>query len=354
VKILGLAIAVLMAMGSFGAVGTSLTIKNLENSTNSDVTTVGEDHITNLFAPWDDCDNFDEGTGSMDTDSNALQSTGNAHGICDVWGSGWGVGNGYMEHWLNWDCPVGGIEGKIEIRYKFHADAELDVLWGGYTTAKLWLKFYIDDLEHEVILYEDFVELSGHKEYWNPTGLETWSKTLNLEKKTYKIGVQANFRLVMDMPAGTHSYCTGGFLGNWNSQDLLAIITWPNQAPDKPEILSGEKNGEINHQYKYTAVGTDMEGDALYYKWDWGDDSSQQWLQYPIDSGKERDEWHIYHLEGTFNVMVKTRDTYGAESEWSDPYTVTMPRNRAVYNPFFNLLQQHPILYHLFQLFLSK
>ena len=338
---------VVLTLAISGIIASADVVKN----SGSGVTTFGEDHITILRPPWDAFDNFDEGTGNMVTDSGASQYSGHASANCDVWGSGWGVGEGYMEHWMNWDCPVGGIEGKIDIQYDFHADAELEVVWGGYTTAKLWLKFYIDDDQYEVVLYDDFVELYGYKQYWNPTGQETWSKTLTLEKKTYKIGVQANFRLVMNMPAGTHSCCSGGYLGNWNGDDLVAKITWPNQAPNKPEIISGTRNGEIRNQYKYTAVGTDIESDNLYYKWDFGDGSSQYWTKYTLPSGDEGNGWQNFNEEGTYNIRVKTKDTYGTESEWSDPYTVTMPRARDInnYNLIARLLERFPNAFQLLQ-----
>ena len=321
---------------------------------NSGVSIFGEDHLTYLYTPWDAFDNFDEGTGSMETDSYAASTTGDAYGYCDVWGSGSGEGNGYMKHWMTWDCPVEGIEGEIEILYTFSAWAELDVLSGGYTSAKLWLTFFVDDDQDELLLYKDHVELNGHKEYNNPSGLEIWSKTLTLEKKTYNIGVQANFKLVMDMFLGTHSFCDGGFLGNWNSQDMLVKITWPNQEPDKPEVISGEKNGYIYEQYKYKAIATDPDEDDLYYMWDWGDGSAKQWVVFPVASGEEITGLYTYLEEGTYDIRLKTKDIYGVESEWSDPYIVTMPRFKEVnnYNLIARLLERFPILRNLLSSFL--
>ena len=51
--------------------------------------------------------------------------------------------------------------------------------------------------------------------------------------------------------------------------------------------------------------------------------------------------------KGTYEVRVKARDQYGAESEWSDPLIVSMPKIKSikVFNPWVSRLIEHfPIL----------
>jgi hypothetical protein len=43
--------------------------------------------------------------------------------------------------------------------------------------------------------------------------------------------------------------------------------------------------------------------------------------------------------KGTYEIKVKAQDEYGEESEWSDPLTVSMPRNKGIHNLFQQLFE---------------
>ncbi len=318
-KIFTFSIMMLMISSAY-VVASTTDVKN-PNTTN-----VG-DHITSIYGPWEGHENYNHSTNNMVAGSDSSPSTGVAQGLCDVWVTGGGEGDGYYMHWIDYDCPVANLNGEIEISYKYSASAELDCLLGGTAYAKIWLTFFVDDYTGEVVLYEKEVGINGHDEYDVWGVVETWSKSLTLTKKTFRIGVKASFELSMDMLIGTHSYCSAVIFGTWSSSDLIVTITWPDQAPDKPQIISGEQNGSTGYQYEYTAVGTDPEEDDLYYMFDWDDGSSTQWSVYCVDSGEEMSDYHVFLEDGTYNIKVKTKDVYGSESEWSDPYSVTMPLN---------------------------
>jgi len=57
-------------------------------------------------------------------------------------------------------------------------------------------------------------------------------------------------------------------------------------------------------------------------------------------------------MQGTYNVKVVAKDINGAQGPWSNPLTVTMPRNRVIHTLFLKLLENHPIPYQLLQRFL--
>ncbi|MCX6664239.1 MAG: PKD domain-containing protein, partial [Euryarchaeota archaeon] len=96
---------------------------------------------------------------------------------------------------------------------------------------------------------------------------------------------------------------------------------------------------------------TDIDGDQIYYLFDWGDGNDSGWMG-PYNSGDICKESHIWSTKGNYAVKVKAKDTFGAESPWSDPLPITMPYS---YNPiqlFLELLFQRfpnafPILRHL-------
>ena len=52
------------------------------------------------------------------------------------------------------------------------------------------------------------------------------------------------------------------------------------------------------------------------------------------NSGETVETSHSWSEEGTYEIRVKAQDEYGAESDWSDPLPVSMPKT------YENLFQQ--------------
>jgi hypothetical protein len=98
-----------------------------------------------------------------------------------------------------------------------------------------------------------------------------------------------------------------------------------NQAPEKPEMPAGSSSGNAGTEYTYTTCTTDPDGDELYYLFDWGDDTNSGWIG-PIKSGEEISEIHSWNTKGTYELKVKAKDINGAQSEWSKPKEITMPK----------------------------
>ena len=75
----------------------------------------------------------------------------------------------------------------------------------------------------------------------------------------------------------------------------------------------------------------DPNEDNVYYWWDWGDGTNSGWLgSYP--SGQQVSASHTWTTEGTYPIKVKAKDTDEKESDWSEPLSVTMPKNKALIN----------------------
>jgi hypothetical protein len=121
-----------------------------------------------------------------------------------------------------------------------------------------------------------------------------------------------------------------------------------NQPPNTPINLDGPFIGKIGSEYIFTCSATndpDNEPDELYYLFDWGDNSDSGWIKPLISSIVSAP--HIWNVNGNFEVMVKSKDIYGAESEWSDPLVVSMSKTISIndFNPWIlRLFQQFPIL----------
>jgi subtilisin family serine protease len=121
-----------------------------------------------------------------------------------------------------------------------------------------------------------------------------------------------------------------------------------NSAPYLPSTPEGPSSGKPGKQLTYTTNTTDPEGNQVYYWFDWGDGTDSGWIG-PYNSGTHVSASHVWNEKGDYSIKVKTKDTYGYETGWSEPLAVSMPKNRAINTPFFNFLQNHPILYHLLQ-----
>ncbi|UCB59189.1 MAG: hypothetical protein JSV67_02530 [Thermoplasmatales archaeon] len=125
-----------------------------------------------------------------------------------------------------------------------------------------------------------------------------------------------------------------------------------NHPPDKPDAPIGDETGIPGTDYRYSCKKTsDPDGDRIMYLFDWGDGTDSGWIvpQY----GTIR-AYHNWTERGNFEVRVKAMDVYGRESEWSDPLSVTMPKNKLYINSLIqNFLENHPIIYQLIQRFLK-
>ena len=123
-----------------------------------------------------------------------------------------------------------------------------------------------------------------------------------------------------------------------------------NSPPNKPNPPSGPTSGKINVEHTYTASTTDPDGDQISYMFDWGDGTTSTWTD-PIDSGQTATASHTWTTKGTYQIKVKARDIPSfEESDWSEPLSVSMPKNKPLNNPLFlQFLENHPLIYQLLQ-----
>jgi len=127
-----------------------------------------------------------------------------------------------------------------------------------------------------------------------------------------------------NMQNPTHSYLS---IGNYSvilsvtdataltiSDTTWALIDDTNTPPTIPEI-DGPSSGKPLVQYLFTVVTTDFDADAVFYYFDWGDNTTSGWFG-PYDSGVQQSALHSWSQKGTYSVRVKAKDTKGAESDW--------------------------------------
>jgi agmatine deiminase len=112
-----------------------------------------------------------------------------------------------------------------------------------------------------------------------------------------------------------------------------------NNPPEQPQRPSGEVSGKIRTTYAYSTRTTDVDGDQVYYRWDWGDGNFSGWLG-PYTSGASVTAEKSWDGKGTYSIKVKAKDVYDNESNWSDPLAVTMPRNQIFMFNFYEKLER--------------
>ena len=117
---------------------------------------------------------------------------------------------------------------------------------------------------------------------------------------------------------------------------LITTFSDGSNIPCKP---LGPTTGRPGISYTYSTIATDPEDYQIYYKWDWGDGAYSDWIG-PFDSGTKAEASYTWKEKGYYNIRVKAKNEYNAESDWSNPLSVSMPRGKLkTEKPFLRYLQ---------------
>jgi parallel beta-helix repeat protein len=111
-----------------------------------------------------------------------------------------------------------------------------------------------------------------------------------------------------------------------------------NSPPNRPSRPMGPTGGKTDVLYPYSSQGIDPDNDRIYYKWEYKEGVTTSWLG-PYNSGETCYTSFMWTSEGTYSIRVKTKDIHGAESPWSDPLVVRMPKNKIMFPYIHNLLE---------------
>ncbi|MCK4364638.1 MAG: PKD domain-containing protein, partial [Thermoplasmatales archaeon] len=111
-----------------------------------------------------------------------------------------------------------------------------------------------------------------------------------------------------------------------NLDDLKYAKKAPTNNPPYAPTISGPTNGAVGEEYEYTFVATDPDEDNVYYYIDWDDGQIEEWIG-PYPSGEEITVSHTWTAADEYEIRSKAKDTYDAESEWSDLFVVTIVEN---------------------------
>jgi hypothetical protein len=104
---------------------------------------------------------------------------------------------------------------------------------------------------------------------------------------------------------------------DWSWFEVTIVGNNPPSAPN----IDGPTSGNPGIEYNYSFLSTDPDGDDVFYFVDWGDGTVEYWNG-PHSSGEIIEIGHEWPYTGVFNIKAKAKDTYDAESDWSDFYKV--------------------------------
>lgn len=116
--------------------------------------------------------------------------------------------------------------------------------------------------------------------------------------------------------------------------------SFENAPPAKPDV-NGPARGKAGVSYTFYSSTTDPDGDQVYYNWSWGDGKYSGWLG-PYEPDAAANAKHTWSAKGTYQIKVKAKDTNGAESDWSNPLSVSMPRTMSFNSLFMKFLERFP------------
>jgi len=130
--------------------------------------------------------------------------------------------------------------------------------------------------------------------------------------------------------------------------ELAAIH--PTSNPPTVPTLTGPSYGILNTTYSFTVMSTDPDSDPIFYLIDWGDGTTSGWTG-SSPSGEPATLNHSWNSLGTFQVMAKAKDTYGASSAWTEPHPILISDNTPPNAPSIDgPATVHPLIPHTYTL----
>jgi hypothetical protein len=127
----------------------------------------------------------------------------------------------------------------------------------------------------------------------------------------------------------------------WGNPDLSMGEIESDDPPSAPTI-SGPMEGKPDQILVFNFNSVDPNGEDVRFIINWGD-SKTDTTSY-VESGLDKEAFHIWTEEGTFLITARAEDASGNTGPTSS-FSVTIPRSKVVSNPvIFNFLQK--ILVH--------
>jgi len=156
-------------------------------------------------------------------------------------------------------------------------------------------------------LYYQFVWTEGDTAEWvgpYASGTEAIAGVCFYESGTYNVKVRARDEWFL--------------MGDWSPVKVVTV----NTAPDVPSAPTGPETGDPETNYDFTASTTDLNGDQIYYQFDWDDGTKLSEWYGPYASGADCLQSHSWIDNGSYEVTTHAKDEWDLMSDWSSPAVI--------------------------------
>jgi len=96
-----------------------------------------------------------------------------------------------------------------------------------------------------------------------------------------------------------------------------------NNPPETPLKPSGPTFVELGVEYTYETSASDIDGDKVRIRRDWGDGNFSNWSKF-VSSNSSISFYYVWNNASTYNVRAIAQDIYGLNSSWSPALNVTV------------------------------
>ena len=285
-----------------------------------------------LTPPWDTNEKDDDFFGAGDGQHVSVWNVDDYKGWVSITTSasnGKTLGIAYFGHLSKWQCPYTGLY-KINYYYSYEGlswVSQYDVTCGN--AAYIHCNF--NDKEN---VYQVFGKSGSHSLFFKD------NRTLAIQEHAEK-GEEYWIGAYCVLFGHAETYSHHPVQGQIESTGSLKRITLEliNEPPTRPTRPDGITSGKIGKPCTYTTKATDPNGHEIRYGWDWnGDMTVDKWTDY-FDSGLKIECNHSWEKKGDYTIRVIAKDECGLQSEWSDPLTINITKNKAVIiHPLFQML----------------
>lgn len=175
-------------------------------------------------------------------------------------------------------------------------------------------------------------------------------------KKSKMIGIML---LVSILTISTLTIATPN-INNYLNYGISNLYTksFDDNTPPDPPIISGPTTGKTGKYYEYSFTLTDVDEDDFLsvLEVDFGNSiegAIKKNCEHPWYNGTVININHKWNEQGEYPVTARVMDSYGAWSNWSSPFNVSIPKNKQINYLLIQLLDEHSEFLSIIRKFLG-